>query len=170
MFWLKSMRLAEAEAWRRPFIILATGFGLGLVPVASGTAGSLPGLAILWGLAAIWQGPVIWQILLAGMLGLLAIPLCGLAERHFGQKDDARIVADEYLTFPLCMIGLPLVPWMLAVAFLTNRLFDVLKPPPARNFQAWPGGLGIVVDDAISALYSLAVNHAFYQLIKHLYF
>ncbi|MBU4199884.1 MAG: phosphatidylglycerophosphatase A [Verrucomicrobia bacterium] len=152
----------------KPIILLATGFGLGLCPVASGTAGTLPGVLILLALGSLWQGPVLWQVVAAVGLGLIAIPICAVAERHFGVKDDRRIVADEYLTFPIGMIGLPLVPWMLAVAFLTNRVFDVLKPPPARQLQALHGGTGIVIDDVISALYSLAVNHVIFRLVGQL--
>jgi phosphatidylglycerophosphatase A len=162
MFGIKSMELAGASVWRKPVILLATGFGLGLAPVASGTAGTLPGILILLALAPLWSGSVLWQIVVAAVLCLLAVPICDVAERHFGKKDDGRIVADEYLTFPVCMIGLPLVPWMLAVAFITCRVFDVLKPPPARQFQALPGGLGIVADDVMSNLYCLALNHLIY--------
>ena len=163
MYFIKSMELARTSIWRKPIILIATGFGLGLCPVASGTAGTLPGLLILLALGPLWHGPVLWQAVAAAGLGLIAIPICDVGERHFGKKDDGRIVADEYLTFPICMLGLPLVPWMLAVAFLTCRVFDVLKPPPARQFQALPGGLGIVADDVTSNLYSLAVNHLIFQ-------
>lgn len=166
---IQSMELARASAWRRPVILLATGFGLGLCPVASGTAGTIPGLLILLGLGPLWQGSVLWQVVAAAALCLVAVPICSVAESHFGVKDDHRIVADEYLTFPLGMIGLPLVPWMLAVAFLTNRVFDVLKPPPARQLQVLHGGVGIVIDDMISALYSLAVNHVVFRLVERLW-
>ncbi len=99
---------------------------------------------------------------------LAAIPICGQAEKYFGRKDDCRIVADEYLTFPLCVLWLPWVehPWLLAVAFVVNRVFDVTKPPPARQAQKLGGGLGVVIDDVISSLYALAVNHAIWWVIK----
>lgn len=158
------MELAKARGWRKAALVLATGFGLGLCPVASGTAGTLPGILLLLMLGPLWQGPVIWQAAVAAGLCLTAIPICAYAERHFGRKDDRRIVADEYLTFPVCLLGLPLVPWLLAVAFLTSRALDVLKPPPARQLQALPGGLGIVADDLVSNLYSLAANHLIYQV------
>ena len=165
---MKSMELARCCGWKKTVVVLATGFGLGLAPVASGTAGTLPGILLLLVLAPLWNGPVIWQVAAALVLALIAIPICDVAERHFGRKDDGRIVADEYLTFPICMLGLPLNPWMLAVAFLTCRVFDVLKPPPARQFQDLPGGLGIVVDDVTSNLYSLALNHLVFQILLRL--
>lgn len=150
-------------------ILAATGFGLGLSPVASGTFGTIPGIFIaiaslkvcgtLPGLAAITA-----QIVIAVALSVLAIPVCDIAEKHFNSKDDGRIVADEFLTFPVCVIGLPLSPLMIVTAFLTNRIFDIIKPPPARGLQSIRGGKGIVVDDFISCLYSLAVNHAIYWI------
>ena len=73
-------------------------------------------------------------------------------------------MADEYLTFPLCVIGLPPEPWIFAAAFVTNRALDIVKPFPARRLQRLPGGLGIAVDDMVSSLYSLAVNWAIYGI------
>lgn len=149
-------------------VAAATGFGLGLSPIASGTTGALLGILIIFCLATVWSGPVIWQICCGVVLAAVAVPLCDLAEKHFKRKDDGRIVADEYLTFPIGMIGLPICIPVLIMAFLTNRFFDIIKPPPARRLQNLPGGLGIVADDAVSALYSLALNHLiFWLLIKY---
>lgn len=145
-------------AARLPVLILATGFGLGLSPVASGTVGSLLGVLLALGL---YRLPGLgWQVGAAVLLALAAVPLCEYAERFLGRKDDGRIVADEYLTFPICILGLPPEPWLLACAFVVNRVFDIAKPPPANRLQACHGGFGIVVDDVIACLYALAVNHA----------
>lgn len=163
----KPLHLGRSPWLLRPVILAATGFGLGLSPVASGTTGSLPGLAIVLLAARAGLTAIPAQVALAAALTLLAIPICHLAERHFGRKDDGRIVADEYLTFPIGLIGLPLVPWVLALAFVTNRCLDILKPPPANRLQRVPGGLGIVLDDAVSAFYSLLVNHLVFWLVRH---
>ncbi len=152
--------------WRKAAVWLATGFGLGYSPVASGTAGTLPGLLIV---AVIWSHGLVAQIVAALVLAVLAVPLCDIAEAHFKKKDDGRIVADEFMTFPICMIGLPLEPWVLAMAFCSNRVFDILKPPPARGLQALPGGFGIVIDDVFATLYSLAANHlAYWLMVRYL--
>ena len=143
----------------------ATGFGLGLSPFASGTIGAMLGIPLLFCLAKVWAGPVIWQIGCSLILAAVAVPLCGVAEKHFNRKDDGRIVADEYLTFPICMIGLPLCIPALVLAFITNRLFDIIKPFPAYRLQNFSGGLGIVADDAASALYSLALNHILFPVL-----
>lgn len=170
------MELAKASCWRKPIVLLATGFGLGLSPVASGTAGTLLGLPLMFVLAPLWahpafraypeSGALLAQVIVSLGLLLLAIPICDVAEKHFGRKDDGRIVADEFMTFPIGLLGLPLCPGVLALAFFTNRVFDVLKPFPANRLQSLPGGLGIVVDDGVAALYSLLVNHAVWRLVQ----
>ena len=159
----------RAGPGRRLAVWIATGFGLGYSPFAPGTVGSLWGVAIV---VAVW--PVLpsipLQIALGVVLSLLAIGPCGAAEQHFGVKDPGRIVADEYLTFPLCMIGLPVTGaewWVLPMAFCSCRFFDIVKPPPARRLQNLHGGLGIVIDDVFASLYSLAANHLGYWVLKH---
>ncbi len=149
----------NARGFSRLILWIATGFGLGYAPVASGTFGSLPGILIVLALA---HQPLKIQILCAVAMALLAVPICGHAEEKFGRKDDGRIVADEYLTFLICTLGLPWQehPWVwLGIAFVTNRVLDIIKPPPARQAQSLTGGLGIVMDDVLSCLYALGVNH-----------
>jgi phosphatidylglycerophosphatase A len=95
---------------------------------------------------------------------IISLPKCAVAANHICTKDDGRVVADEYLTFPLCVIGLPWqgAPYLLAMAFLTHRVLDIIKPPPANGLQRIHGGVGITIDDVISSLYALALNHAIY--------
>lgn len=148
--------------------MFATGFGLGYSPIASGTVGTLPGVALVF-LVWPWLESAIAQIVLALVLSALAVPICSAGEAQFGQKDDHRIVADEYMTFPVCLIGLPVDAahwWVLAIAFVSARAFDVLKPPPAYQSQRLPAGWGVVADDFLANLYSLAANHAIFALIQ----
>lgn len=156
-----------AQKSNRPLAVLvATGFGLGYAPVASGTFGTLLGLPLAWLLGRYLPGPLL-QLAAAFALAALAIPFCDIAERQFGHKDDGRIVADEYLTLPLVCVGLPVAahPWLLGLAFLAHRLFDISKPWPARSIQALKGGLGIVADDVIAALYGLGLCHLVWWFI-----
>lgn len=150
---------------QRMILWLATGFGLGYSPVASGTVGSLWGILLAWFLI---RFPLPVQIAAATALAVAAIPICDQAENVLGEKDDGRIVADEYLTFPICMLGLPFVehPWLLLAGFCTMRFFDIIKPSPAREMQHLRGGLGIVLDDVVAALYSLLLNHGVWWLVK----
>jgi phosphatidylglycerophosphatase A len=151
-------------------LLVATSFGLGYAPIASGTFGAVPGALLAFAVAlgctyshVSMSAQVLGQAVFAVLLSALAIPICDVAERHFQTKDDGRIVADEALTFPVCTIGLPLtmVPWwMLGVFFVVNRVCDIIKPPPARKWQDLHGGLGIVADDFMACLYALAINWA----------
>ena len=154
-------RTVPAVLKNRVLLGLATGFGLGLAPVASGTFGALPGILLA---AALLLLPWPAQAAAAALLTWAAVPICDLAEKTFGRKDDGRIVADEYLTFPICLIGIPWAayPWFMAAAFVVSRAMDVVKPFPARGLQDIRGGRGIVVDDLIAQLYALAVNHALF--------
>ncbi len=153
---------SEAPALKRAVAFVATGFGLGYSPVAPGTVGSVWGVVIVLGMAALELD--LWRfIVMCVGLTLIAIPMCGIAEQVFQKKDDRRIVADEYMTFPICMIGLPVSLeywWVLPLAFCTNRFFDILKLPPARQFERIRGGAGITLDDAAASVYSLGANWA----------
>lgn len=148
---------------KRILTLFATGFGLGYSPIASGTTGSLPGVAIVFAMTGLGLR---WQIVISAVLAAAAFPLCDMAEDYFGKKDDGRIVADEYLTFPICMLGLPWIEhmWLLPVAFVVARLMDIIKPPPARQAQNLRGGLGIALDDLVASLYALAANHGIWLL------
>ena len=143
---------------------IATGFGLGYIPIASGTFGSLIGVVLAYGLA-FYGWP--WQILFCIVMMCVAIPICTIAENEFRRKDDSKIVADEFLTFPICLIGIPWLQhlWMLPVAFVIARIFDIIKPYPADASQRLKGGVGIVVDDVFASLYALAFNHAIFACV-----
>ena len=147
-------------------LFVATGFGLGLVaPFAPGTFGSAPGVALAYATTAL---PLWAQIPACLGFTLLAIPFCDRAEKLLGIKDDGRITADEWMLFPLAVAGLPLAAlpwWAMALFFVVVRVVDIVKPAPARQLQAIPGGRGIVIDDFVANLYSLAVNWALYWLI-----
>ena len=149
-------------------VFLATGMGTGFSPVAPGTVGTLLGIPLVI-LAGRLLDPnysaSISVMVFCAVLSLLAVPICQVVENHFKKKDDGRIVADEYMTFPICMIGIPLEPTWFLVAFLSNRFFDIVKIPPAYQAQRFKGGVGIVLDDVIAAFYSLAFNHLLLWLI-----
>ena len=166
------MSRGTAVFFERLVLAFATGFGLGRAPIASGTFGALLGLPAALALTALHGRPhgLHWQIGICLLLTLLAIPICDAAEKALGTKDDGRIVADEYLTLPICVIGLPIAErifggdWfrglvLLGTAFVISRICDILKPTPARQSQRLPGGLGIVLDDFFASVYALILTH-----------
>lgn len=146
----------------------ATGFGLGLSPWLPGTVGALPGLLLAW---VIVRQSRRRQILSVVFLILLAVPVCHIASNTLGGKDDARIVADEFLLFPAAVVLQPAArhPAVLLGTFAVSRVMDGLKPPPAAQAEGFAGGVGIVLDDLIANIYVwllLAAGVAIYRRVR----
>lgn len=138
---------------------VATGLGVGLVSPAPGTVGGLWGLPLAWaigGLAGV--GPQLFAIVAVGLLGVV---LCGAAARALGGgKDPQSIVLDEIAALPIVFLGHELNSWKLLLAgWLLFRVFDITKPPPARQFERLPGGWGIMADDTIAAVFGCVALH-----------
>lgn len=147
---------------------IASGFGLGRSPFAPGTMGCLLGLPIAWYINTHFG--ITGQVLAAVLQTIVAIPLCQAAENVFKTKDPKPCVADEYLTFSICMIGLPVTGTagavMMTFSFLTCRFFDIVKLWPAHGLQRLKGGVGIVIDDVFAMFYALAANHVAWWLLQ----
>lgn len=141
---------------------VAMGFGFGLSPIMPGTVGTLWGVPLAWGVMQLSSSWV--QSAVCLILTLLAIPICGAAEKIIGGKDPGCIVADEYLTLPIVIIGLS-SPWAILSGFIFHRIFDITKPPPIKQLQDIHGGFGITVDDFLAALIALGCNHLLFFLI-----
>ena len=142
---------------------IAVGFGTGWSPIMPGTVGTLVGLPLAWGMMVyIPSVGTQWVVCIA--MTLIAIPICGVAEKMIGGKDPGCIVADEYLTLPITVIGLT-SPWALLSGFVLHRIFDITKPPPIKQLQDIHGGFGIVVDDFLAALIALGLNHLIFHFL-----
>jgi phosphatidylglycerophosphatase A len=139
----------------------ATGFGLGFIPWAPGTWGTLLGLPLAWGIqhlpdVGLQLVATIACCVLAVFIGDLAIPQLGRG------KDPGCVVIDEIVAVPITFFLVPMtapIPglpvWAVAVAgFLLFRLFDITKPPPARQLEKLPGGLGVMADDWAAGVYA----------------
>ncbi|HJR71998.1 MAG TPA: phosphatidylglycerophosphatase A [Gammaproteobacteria bacterium] len=134
---------------------MAFGFGSGLAPRAPGTAGSLLGLVAAWWLVEL---PLVARFgLVAGVIAL-GIFVCGESARRLGRHDDQRIVFDEIAGVLLtAAIVAENTLVTLALAFVFFRFFDIVKPWPIRDVDhRLGGGLGIMLDDLIAALYAAA--------------
>jgi phosphatidylglycerophosphatase A len=144
-----------------PAIWIATAGGAGYFPVAPGTAGSLVGLAVVVGLGQLpLQRPAAIAVLAASCAALFALGVwaAGEAEDFFGRTDPGQVVVDEVVGQMLTFLLLPHATWKwLAGGFLLFRAFDIVKPFPARQAERIPRGWGIMLDDVVAGLYSLAV-------------
>ncbi|MEX0641045.1 MAG: phosphatidylglycerophosphatase A [Pirellulales bacterium] len=134
---------------------LATGVGIGLIAPAPGTvATALWGMPLAW---AIGRLPSIgWQILAIAVLIAVGIPLCTAAGRALGgKKDNQAIVWDEIVTVPIVFLLVPFSSWTIAlIGFALHRLLDITKPPPARQLERLPDGLGVMADDVMASVYA----------------
>lgn len=133
---------------------LAFGLGAGLFRFAPGTMGTL--VAVPFALLFIsLPFPWFWPAL--AILFLVGVRLCGVTARKLGRHDPGGIVWDEMVGYWLCIAFVPLSwPWWLA-AFVLFRIFDIVKPWPIRWVEnRLGGGLGIMMDDVIAALYAIA--------------
>jgi phosphatidylglycerophosphatase A len=141
--------------------LIATVFGCGLSPIAPGTVGSLAGVASAWALIHFLQLPPFCLAILA--LGLVPIGIWAatIAAQMAGKTDPGLVVIDEVLGQWITLAGALRVNWkMYLIGFALFRLFDVWKPPPARQFEKLPAGQGIVADDLMAGLYGALVLFA----------
>ncbi len=135
-----------------PVHFLAFGFGTGLAPVAPGTFGSLPGILLFW--LTLDLGLYV-QLGVAIGLALVGIWLCGESARRIGVHDHGGIVWDEIVGMYITLLVAPVTLTGWALAFVAFRLFDIVKPWPIRDLDhSIHGGLGIMLDDLVAALYA----------------
>lgn len=134
-------------------VFIATVGYCGYFPIAPGTVGSAAGLlfyALVW-----WTGSTVLEV---GMIvGLFAAGVWAgtTSERYFGGVDPGPIVLDEVVGMLITLAFIPGLGWSGAVAgFVLFRIFDVIKPYPAGRFEQLHGGLGVMADDAMAAVYA----------------
>ncbi len=156
-----SRRVRVADLGRSPVMWLAFGGGAGLARRAPGTVGTLPGLLLGWllmALAAPWGEAVVITVILAVtlLLSVVGVYLCGEASRRLGVHDHGGIVFDEIVGVLLVFVVLPETWWQVALIFLWFRVFDVIKPWPIGWLdRRVHGGLGIMLDDLLAAVYAV---------------
>jgi phosphatidylglycerophosphatase A len=129
----------------------AFGFGAGLMPFAPGTWGSLPAILLWWFLPA----DLLVQAGVALVAFLAGIWICGVSARRLGVHDHSGIVWDEITGMLITLMAVPPEPGWIVAAFAAFRLFDIWKPWPIRDLDhRLGGGLGIMLDDVVAALYA----------------
>jgi len=135
-----------------PVNFLAFGFGTGLAPIAPGTFGSLPGVLLFW---LTMDFGLYVQLGVAAALVVSGVWICGESARRIGVHDYGGIVWDEIAGMYITLLAAPisLVGWVLA--FVLFRITDIVKPWPIRDLDhRIEGGLGIMLDDLVAALYA----------------
>jgi phosphatidylglycerophosphatase A len=171
------------ESSPRGALLVASGFGLGYLPIAPGTWGSLGGVALYlileWGVLRL--GPLLlpgenWQVGSGAFLGLfLAVNLliaflgvwaADVTCKYLGKGDPGLVVIDEVSGQLIALLPLAPLGWMhIAAAFFLFRALDIWKPFPARQAESLPGGWGIMTDDWIAGGYTAAALWLFRWLV-----
>jgi len=139
-----------------PAHFFALGCGSGLSRLMPGTAGTLfAWVSFVWLFQLVSQSIFLVFLAFAFVLGIYAIHKTGL---DLGEPDHGSIVWDEIVPFWAVLFMTPAgFFWQLA-AFILFRFFDIVKPQPARWFDAkMKNGLGVMLDDVVAALYTLLV-------------
>jgi phosphatidylglycerophosphatase A len=138
-------------------LLMATLFPIARIPIAPGTFASLVTTVLVYFIKPYWEAPLYIQLAVIAIIFIVGIPASDVAEKHFNKKDPGSCVIDEVVGQ---MITLLLVPYKISfyvVGFFLFRFFDILKPFPIRKLEKIPGGLGIMIDDVMAALYALAL-------------
>ncbi|TVR98934.1 MAG: phosphatidylglycerophosphatase A [Rhodospirillales bacterium] len=146
----------DSVSLSNPAALVATGFGIGLLPRAPGTWASLAALPFGWAIVS-----------LVGTAGLALAVLAtfaagwwaaGQVARDSGDADPGLVVIDEVVGQWIVLLAVPLDPLLYGLAFLAFRLFDIAKPfPVSWAERRLAGGLGIMADDVLAAGYAVAL-------------
>ncbi len=154
---------------RRMFL---TCFGLGCLPVAPGTWGSLPP-AIVFALMCYLELPVVSITVVMAVFVLAGSFVCVRFSNELvaqlGKKDPGQIVADEFAGQAMTFLILPAISSGIVVTaiagFLFFRVFDIIKPWPIKKLEKLPDGWGILCDDLLAGIYAMIVLNVFLLLL-----
>jgi phosphatidylglycerophosphatase A len=139
--------------------LIITFFYTGLFPVAPGTVGSAAASAVLYAyLTLAHPTRSHWELFLLAGLALacfFSVSFGRWAVRSYHRKDPQVFVLDEVAGICLTNLFLPVISWKtIVLAFIAFRVFDILKPPPAKQLEMLPAGWGILMDDLAAAVYA----------------
>jgi phosphatidylglycerophosphatase A len=135
-----------------PFIhkFFATGFYSGFSPIVPGTAGSLVGLLI-------YLIPGVENTYTLGALSIIfffiGVYTSSSLEKQLGE-DPSIVVIDEIVGMWISLFFLPKIPVIYIGAFVLFRIFDIIKPSPARQVERYKNGWGIMLDDVFAGIYA----------------
>ena len=132
-------------------LFIATCGYLGYAPIAPGTFGSAAGLLVFFAVQA--SGSIAIELVTIVALFAVGIWSGTIAEHHFGGVDPGPIVLDEVVGMLITLALLPVNTTGAIVGFLVFRVLDVVKPWPSARFEKLPGGLGVMADDGMAAIY-----------------
>ena len=139
---------------------LGSGFFTGFIPFAPGTFGSLAALFIYY--IPGFEKPLVLipAILIFSFYGIY---VGNKFEKIYG-KDPGQCTIDEFVGMWISLLFLPKTIIISVTAFIIWRILDIIKPWPARSLEQLDGGLGIMIDDVVSAVYTLIILQVFLRI------
>ena len=152
----KKVRLGQAIR-KMTAVLIASGGLTGFFPVAPGTCGSVVGVGLIF----LGKDLPLWALVFL-VLALLVMGVWAAGEmcQIMKKKDASQVVIDEIVGMMITMVGLPVTPYWMIGGFLVFRLFDIVKPSPARYFDdKVAGGWGVMMDDVIAGIYGNILLH-----------
>lgn len=151
---MKSM-ITPKSVWKNPIHFIAFGFGSGASPFAPGTCGTAVGVLLY---LLIKDLPLIYYAAIVMAAILIGIWICSVTERAIGSHDHRGIVWDEICGYWITMFAAPAGWLWIIIGFFLFRLFDIWKPWPIGLIdKKVDGGLGVMLDDVIAAVYAWIV-------------
>jgi phosphatidylglycerophosphatase A len=133
-------------------VFLATAAYAGYFPIAPGTVGSAVGLVVY--LLVRQSESVALEVGLILVLFAAGAWAGTIAERYFGGIDPGPIVIDEVVGMLITLVLIPVGVTGAIAGFVLFRIFDIIKPYPAGRFERLHGGIGVMADDAMAAVYA----------------
>ena len=148
-----------------PAYLIATGFGIGRLPLAPGTWGSLAALPAAYYLQL--QGGRAALLLAFLVVLVIGTWASGIVEQASESHDPGEIIVDEIAGQWLTLLFLP-PDWLLyAIGFVLFRIFDIFKPWPVSHLDTHgSGGIGIMQDDIAAGLYAMMLLHTFLFVVS----
>ena len=135
-------------------ILMATGLGSGYAKIVPGTFGTLPAIPLI---LLTDSFSILTKFLIFIFLFVGGIISAEYYEKYFDKKDPSEVVIDEIAAYYLMLMFIPVNAVNIVISFVLFRIFDITKPYPIRNAESVGGGVGIMIDDILAILYSLAV-------------
>lgn len=142
--------------------LVAAFFYTGYSPYAPGTVGTLAAMPLYYLLTL--APDYAYAAFTLAFIGV-SVWASGVTERSSNRTDPGFIVADEVCGYLVTMAFVPVSLTNAVIGFFLFRLFDIVKPPPARQFERLHGGLGVVMDDVAAGVYA---NVALQLIVRYL--
>lgn len=150
---------------KRRIKMVTSFFYLGHSPFMPGTMGSLGGLIIYF---LVKNNDILYGFMIL-FLFFLGVIFAGEAEKIYKRKDAGMIVIDEACGMLLALFFVPISAYSIILGFFLFRIFDILKPPPARRMEKLTGSMGVMFDDIVAALYTNIILQIIFRGIVPLF-